>query len=275
MPERALSAADKVLSFYDALADHYHLIFDDWNTAITRQARFLGAVISSETSRETKRDTAPTPLNVLDCACGIGTQALGFAMLGHHVTASDISSAAIARARHEAAARNLTLDLHVSDMTSLDEISFREFDVVAALDNALPHLDPAQLKAATRAMASKLKPGGLFLASIRDYDQLILERPTMQSPVFFGENGTRRIIHQIWDWHSWDQIDPTRYTLHLNITTRANDTWQTFSFHSEYRCLLREQLTATLESAGFSAIRWLMPRESGFYQPLVLAKARG
>jgi len=255
---------EPVLSFYDALADHYHLIFEDWDTSIARQAKILSAVLASETSA--------SPLHILDCACGIGTQALGFAQLGHRVTASDLSPAAVARARHEATSRSLQVDFHVADMTSLAEIPNASFDVVAALDNALPHLDPTQLKAATRAMASKLKPGGLFLASIRDYDQLILERPTMQSPVFFGENGNRRIVHQIWDWHSWDQIDPTRYILHLNITTRAENSWQTHSFHSEYRCLLREELTSALSSSGFSAIRWLMPRESGYYQPLVLAR---
>lgn len=257
---------EPVLSFYDALADHYHLIFEDWDASIARQARILSSVLASETST--------SPLHILDCACGIGTQSLGFAQLGHHVTASDLSPAAVARARHEATLRNLSIDFHVADMTSLAEIPNASFDVVAALDNALPHLDPSQLQSATRAIASKLKPGGLFLASIRDYDQLILERPTMQSPVFFGENGNRRIVHQIWDW-----LDPTRYTLHLNITTRSDaqdgSTWQTYSFHSEYRCVLREELTTALESAGFSAIRWLMPRESGYYQPLALAKARG
>jgi len=253
---------EPVLSFYDALADHYHLIFEDWDTSIARQAKILSAVLASETSA--------SPLHILDCACGIGTQALGFAQLGHRVTASDLSPAAVARARHEAALRNLSIDFHVADMTSLAEIPNASFDVVATLDNALPHLDPDQLQSAARAIASKLKPGGLFLASIRDYDQILLDHPTMQSPAFFGENGTRRIVHQVWDW-----IDSNRYTLHLNITTRARDTWQTYSFHSEYRCLPREELTAALASSGFSDIRCLMPRESGYYQPLVLAKARG
>jgi hypothetical protein len=47
------------------------------------------------------------------------------------------------------------------------------FDVVAALDNALPHLTPGQLAQAIKTMASRLKSGGLFLASIRDYDLLL------------------------------------------------------------------------------------------------------
>lgn len=38
------SMADRVLSFYESLADHYHLIFDNWDSAIERQARILNSL---------------------------------------------------------------------------------------------------------------------------------------------------------------------------------------------------------------------------------------
>jgi len=250
---------EPVLSFYDALADHYHLIFEDWDTSIARQAKILSAVLASETSA--------SPLHILDCACGIGTQALGFAQLGHRVTASDLSPAAVARARHEAALRNLSIDFHVADMTSLAEIPNASFDVVATLDNALPHLDPDQLQSAARAIASKLKPGGLFLASIRDYDALADRRPSMQEPLFFGEEGQRRIVHQVWDW-----IDGKRYILHLYISIHHSGAWSTHHFISEYRPLLRKELSLALSTAGFNTVQWLMPAQTGYYQPIVLAR---
>ena len=57
---------------------------------------------------------APSPLNdglsgrrVLDCACGIGTQSIGLAQQGFQVTATDISAAAITRARTESQRRGL------------------------------------------------------------------------------------------------------------------------------------------------------------------------
>jgi hypothetical protein len=31
-------------------------------------------------------------------------------------------------------------------------------------------------------------------------------------------------------------------------------------------------LSAALELAGFEQVQWLMPQESGFYQPIVLAR---
>ena len=40
---------------------------------------------------------------MLDCACGIGTQALGLAAVGYEMEGSDISSGEIDRAQREAA----------------------------------------------------------------------------------------------------------------------------------------------------------------------------
>jgi SAM-dependent methyltransferase len=249
-----------VLSFYSSLADYYHLIFEDWDASIARQARVLNSLIASHLPSH--------PIKILDCACGIGTQALGFAALGHHVVASDLSPQAVARARLEAGRRGLPITFHVSDMTSLAEIQDSDFDVVAALDNALPHLSNGQLPRALTAMSSKLRPGGLFLASTRDYDTLILKKPHMDGPVFYGREGERRIVHQVWDW-----IDDARYTLHHYITVQSGQDWSAHHFVSEYRCVLRDELTAGLKSAGFQTVQWLTPAESGYYQPLVVARS--
>jgi hypothetical protein len=40
-----------------------------------------------------------------------------------------------------------------------------------------------------------------------------------------------------------------------------------------YRALRRATLSASLERAGFHDIEWLMPEATGFYQPVVLARA--
>ncbi len=78
---------DPISSFYDPLAEHYHLLFDDWDNAIDRQRRIIGPLLSSRKSGKA--------LKILDCACGIGTQSLVLAKLGHRVTASDLSPAAV------------------------------------------------------------------------------------------------------------------------------------------------------------------------------------
>jgi hypothetical protein len=69
---------ERILNFYEPLADHYHLIFDDWNKAIERQAKILDPLLAAQMHGR--------PLKILDCACGIGTQALGLAGFGHQVS---------------------------------------------------------------------------------------------------------------------------------------------------------------------------------------------
>lgn len=235
------------------------MIFEDWDLAIDRQAKVLDRLLNAQHEGR--------PLRILDCACGIGTQAIGFAKLGHQVTASDLCEAAVTRAEHEAKIRGMNIPFLVSDMTSMPEILEGNFDVAAAMDNALPHLSREQVRRALRTIGSKLAQNGRFIASIRDYDELLDQRPAMQQPAFYGDPGERRIVHQVWDW-----IDAARYIVHLYITEESNHTWTTHHFVSEYRCILRGELSNELESAGFKDVQWLMPDESGYYQPIVLAR---
>jgi glycine/sarcosine N-methyltransferase len=246
------------LSFYEELAGRYHLIFDDWNAAIERQMQVLAPLLHSHAGDRC--------LRVLDCSCGIGTQSLGFAKLGYDVVGSDLCPAAIDRAKKEAGNRGLTISFQVSDMTSLAEITESGFDVVASLDNALPHLNASELELAIRAMASKIKPGGLLMASIRDYDALIAERPTTPEPAFYGKGEGRRIVHQVWDW-----TGPDRYVAHLYITIHTGQDWTVHHFVAEYRCVLREELSNLLRASSCANPQWIMPAQSGFYQPLILA----
>ena len=91
--------ADSVRAFYDELAESYHLIFADWQGSMRRQATALDRLIQEQ--------LGPGPHDILDCACGIGTQAIGLALLGHRVQATDISPNAVARAEREAATDRL------------------------------------------------------------------------------------------------------------------------------------------------------------------------
>ena len=253
---------DHVSRFYDEFASHYHLIFDDWEASMTRQAAAISSILQRESGIR-------TGLSVLDCACGIGTQPLGLAKLGYHVTGSDLSAGAIRRARAEAALRELNVPFYVADVRHLDEVPIGGFEAVISMDNALPHLlSDADLTEAARQMRAKLRPSGTLLASIRDYDQLVQDRPTVQGPAFHSDSDHRRIIFQVWDW-----ADDRRYMFHLYITRETPSGWSNFHSASVYRAVLREKVTAILESSGFANVRWLFPKESGFYQPVVVATA--
>jgi glycine/sarcosine N-methyltransferase len=247
---------------YDELASHYDLVFENWEASITRQAKALGSILRQECN-------AAGTIRILDCACGIGTQALGLAKMGFAVTASDISPAAVARLRMEASQCGLDIPAFVADMVDLDSVPESNFEAVICMDNALPHLESdEQLVRALRQIRKKLRPQGLLMASIRDYDRLIVEKPKVQGPAFYYDNKKRRIVLQVWDW-----IDDLRYVFHLYITRETANGWQTFHSTAGYRALERNKLTNALNQAGFRNVRWLFPTVSGYYQPIVLAHA--
>ncbi len=58
----------------------------------------------------------------------------------------------------------------------------------------------------------------------------------------------------------------------LYITQQSNHWWTAHHFVSEYRCILRGELSKELEFAGFRDVQWIMPVESDYYQPIVVAK---
>ncbi|HET6175698.1 MAG TPA: class I SAM-dependent methyltransferase [Candidatus Sulfotelmatobacter sp.] len=247
---------------YDDLADHYHLVFENWEASMARQSEVLGSLLE-------RANGAANTMRVLDCACGIGTQALGLAKAGFKVTASDISSRAVARLRVEAARRHLDIQSFVADILNLSSLPVAGFDAVICMDNALPHLESnEQLVQALGQIRSKLRPEGLLMASIRDYDRLIEEKPVAQGPAFYDDQDGRRIVLQVWDW-----IDDLRYVFHLYITREAVAGWKVTHGAARYRALRRDQLTEALNQARFRNVRWLFPAESGFYQPVVLAEA--
>lgn len=251
-----------VKNFYDRLACNYHLIFEDWEASMKRQAAALGAILERECG-------APGAVRILDCACGIGTQTLGLAGLGFTVSACDVSPASVERTRMEAAKRRLNVQLFVADMLDLNEIPDGDFDVVICMDNALPHFESdEQLFQAATQIRRKLRAGATFMASIRDYNSLVQERPVVQGPAFFSDQGSRRIVHQVWDWS-----DQRQYTFHLYITREVQGGWESQHYVSNYRAILREELSRILQAVGFVDCRWIFTAESGFYQPIVLAKA--
>ena len=252
---------DLIESFYDDLAPYYHLIFADWNQSIAWQVSILGPILERATGKASPR--------VLDCACGIGTQALGLAQRGHQVVASDLSKSSIERARKEAGQRQLDITFHVADMTDLTPIEETNFDAVLAADNALPHLvSTDQLRLALTGIAAKLTNNGVLLATLRDYDSLIVARPTIQPPVFHPQEEGYRIVHQVWHWEG------NEYALHHYLTIPSAEGWVVKHFASRYRALQRAELNQALQASGFGDIRWLEPGETSFYQPMVLAWKR-
>jgi SAM-dependent methyltransferase len=256
--------SDELSAFYDRLASDYHRIYSDWNASIDRQAEVLDRIVEAE--------LGPGPKAILDATCGIGTQAIGLAARGHRVHATDLSPDAVRRAEREATAAGVSLTTGVADLRELAATVPGTFDVVLACDNALAHLPTRDdLALAVAQMAAKLRSGGLFLASIRDYDRLREERPQSEGPRVVDDAEGRRIVLQIWDWAD----DGERLQVSLFFIRQQGDDWRTEVHVTDLRALRRRELDAALAGAGLDDVRWLWPADTGYHQPVVIARAPG
>jgi SAM-dependent methyltransferase len=252
---------DSTFEFYQQLAKDYHLIYADWTKAIERQGATLDRLIRAQ--------IGGPPLTVLDCSCGIGTQAIALARRGYTVHATDLSPAAVERAAREAAAQGAALTVGVADFRTLETQVAGTFDIVLSCDNSLPHLlTDDDLRQAARSMRAKLRSGGLLLISIRDYDHLTLEKPRATLPQVYDDGGGRRIVFQVWDWDE----DGRTYTFSMFILRASAQGWIAAHYATSYRALLRAELSAALGEAGLVDLRWHMPQDSGYYQPIVTAR---
>lgn len=250
-------------AFYDDLAADYHLIFDDWWAGATWQGEVLTRLLHDA--------GVDPPARVHDCTCGIGTQALPLAAQGFRVTGTDLSPAAVERARAAAAERGIDVRLGVADVRALPAGLLAErSDAIVSFDNSLPHLlTDADLTKAVRSIRGRLEMGGVFLASIRDYDAILRDGTTGVEPVLHGSGADRRIVGQAWQWAA----DRRTVEITMFILRPAEDGWAAAVHSVTYRALRRAELTAALEAGGFGQVGWLMPAESGYYQPVVRATA--
>jgi SAM-dependent methyltransferase len=176
----------------------------------------------------------------------------------------------VTRARQEAERLGVALAVQVADLRKLTGTVAGPFDVVCALDNALPHLEgEAEVSVALGGLASVLAPGGLLLASIRDYDAMLQDRPRVEAPRMIDEPDGHRVVFQVWDWAA----DGGSYRLHLYfVRYRDGRGAETRVFTSRYWPLTRARLGALLDEAGFTEVAWHEPESTGFHQPIVAAR---
>lgn len=245
-------------TFYDNLASQYDKLFLDWQAATQEQAAMLNKLFWDNGFDDTAQ--------VLDCACGIGTQAIGLASLGYTVTASDISAGELAEAKERAAKNNVKIRFERADFCALSETFSEQFDIVIAMDNALPHmLSKSALASAIRSITNQIVTGGMFVASIRDYDALLKDKPPYSPPYIHKTGKGQRVSFQTWNW------DGDHYKLIQYIIDDENSL-QISKFACEYRATRREELTGLLLANGYRNVVWKFPEETGFYQPIVIAK---
>ena len=255
---KGVVSMDITQTFYDNMASQYDKLFSDWQATTIEQAVILNEIFNKFGFDQSSR--------VLDCACGIGTQAIGLAAFGYNVTASDISEGELAEARVRAEKNGVAIRFERADFRALSDSFTEQFDIVIAMDNALPHmLTSTALASAVKSIIGQIGEGGLFVASIRDYDKLLEEKPQYSAPYIHKTDKGQRVSFQTWGWKD-DNYQLTQYIID------DEENLEISKFDCEYRAVRRDELTNLLYGCGCSGVVWLSPEDSGYYQPIVVAK---
>jgi len=255
----------EVLDFYNQMTDDYHLILTDWDSAVRSQASSIKKLIQKHIS-----DT--NTLSILDCSCGIGTQAIGLALEGYKVTGTDISPKEIERAKKEAKRLGASVSFHVANFQKLEETLTDKYDIILSFDNAVAHLkDVGELQSAFTAMRKSLKPNGAILISVRNNDELRAQKPCGTLPRVIEDQFGKRIIVQTWGWNNAGDA----YDLTMFILQKKRNEWRSQSYPSvPMRAFNQEEINQVLKLSGAIDIKWFSTPESGYYQPVVMAKFR-
>jgi SAM-dependent methyltransferase len=185
---------------------------------------------------------------VLDCAAGTGTFAVGLALRGFDVVATDASEAMIARTSALAAEHGVELPVRVCAWEELSGPP--SFDAVFCVGNSLPHAEGQRgRRRALAAMASLLRDGGLLVVTSRNWE---LER-SHGSRAYVSERlveraGGRALVVHSWTVpESWDDM----HVLEVVVALIGDD--GAVSAHGErLRCwpFRHETLDEDLRAAG-------------------------
>lgn len=228
---------------YTELAEHYHLLFADWDIAIRNQAAYFDQIIRNTLETAGRR--------VLDATCGVGTQALGLAALGYDVTAADLCPASVGRLRREAGGRGVTIDARVTDIRNVFAAVGGGFDVVLSADNSLPHLlTDTDMIAALRQCFRCLRPGGLLVITVRDYAEPSSSRRQHTGLEHFETGGPERFVFQAWQWRG----DTPIYDTTVLIVAADPQQWNLLQAQVTYRAWARCELAEMIRAAGFERL---------------------
>ena len=188
---------------------------------------------------------------VLDCACGTGPVAVGLALRGFAVSASDASPEMVERTRALADARGVEV---TAEVRRWEDLRGGPVDAVLCVGNSLTHAQDR--RAALAGMRSVARDGALLAVTSRNW-----ERPQEAGEETVERGGRRARIRRA--WHAGDPR-----TLEIEVTLDG----EVYAERLAYWPFTHEELDADLRAAGWLAATSTWSPDADRY--LVTARAR-
>lgn len=231
-------------TFYDAVADDYHLWYRDWDAELEREGLNLRRFL-----REYGVKT------VLDASCGPGTQSIALARMGYQVTAADPSPGLLERARHNAERYEVAeaITFVQSDFQSLLRNVVGPFDAILTKGSAIPHLlHDEQIEETLLIFHELLRPGGLVIIGMRDFEPLLADRPRFIPGQVHDEPTEQIITFDVWDW---DDGPPITVTINRFIVRGGGREYRANKYPVVVRALTAEEVAVVMSEVGFEDFR--------------------
>ena len=160
---------------------------------------------------------------VLDCAAGTGALAVGLALRGFEVVATDASPAMVRRTRRLADEQRAELRALTLAWEQLADAGFKDaFAAVFCVGNSLAHAPGRRARrAALAAMAGVLRPGGLLVLTSRNWARIRARGPAVEVGERVVTRGGRRglTIHAWLLADGWDE----RHELDASVAILGED----------------------------------------------------
>lgn len=235
----------EVADQYTKLSHHY----DDWfSVQWPEPVHIQGQAID----KICKAHHLPASARVLDLTCGIGTQSIGMALLGHQVTALDISEGQLEKAKFEAdkIKPDLPIDWVLGDATVPEEYVSGSYDLIMSFGNSYPLLGTSEaIEASLQSCLTLLNPGGVLLISMRDHTDLCARRPYLMGSGKLNNGDRQGVWVETGDWLEGEN----RYISHIMfIMTEPQHEEHYFPF-PPLAALTKDEFLNMLEQAGYAA----------------------
>ncbi len=198
---------------YEVLADVYEWLIPDAKLTPAGSVAAFGNIVRS----------LPDNARVLDCSCGTGQLAVGLALLGHSVVATDASPAMVRRARALVDEHGVQLQAFEARWDKLlDHLEPSTFDLVLCVGNSLVHAEGASGRsAALAAMSALLSRSGRLVLTSRTWELVRAGGTRMD---VWKRVGTRRgqdgVV--IYSWHV-EELWPQEHQLEIAVVRIHRD----------------------------------------------------
>jgi SAM-dependent methyltransferase len=195
----------------------------------------------------------PPDAMILDCACGIGADAISLARHGYRVHAADGSPALIAEAARRALAAGVTIPFTVCLWEELPHQYRERFDLVLCIGNSISHCaDADAMNRALRAMHAMVNEGGLLVIDTRNWEKVRRDQTRLSVAERVVErDGARCIPLYLWEYPpEWDS--PHRVEIVFLFEEQRRIIPRRAVLH--YRPFRQEDLLSRLAAVGFTDI---------------------